>query len=341
MAKRAPSHIGSWLSVRFRALFPNWAAAMFLGVPMARRLRFDPAADKLRSGPRGLIAPSAFLTGQDRSAKPKRRMRNVDAHIPADLFLKRTITAPPGARGKIRTLAELDLRQGTPFKPDEVHFQLDRPDHSGDKIQVVQWVAKRDDIAQWRAGLAVQGLRLRKIFVADSGLSEPIADLTSEFARGARRLRFLNALLVLVSVGACTFALLYPAWVALHQTARLGQSLTDLRAEAVSLRAEVEAMRAQEVERAAFLDLLLHRPLLVETLRELTVALPDDVWIATVDFRPERVIVTGETSGSAAETVLSLSKRRQFADPRISGPVARTASNAERFEVTLGLGLGG
>lgn len=337
MANRAPSQVGAWVSVRLRALVPGWASAMFLGVPLAQRLRFEDGAERLRRRVGGLVAPTSFLT-TDAAPRKDRRMRTVDAHVPAEMFLQRRITAPPGARGRLATVAELDLRQRTPFRPDEIFALLGPAEVEDGTVAATQWVAKRADVALWRTRLAAQGLRLRRVYVAGVRLPGPIADFTAEIAGAGRHVRRLNGLLAATAAAAAVVGALYPAWNAAQQTAALDGQLSELRDQAIALRREVETLRAQEVERAAFLDLLFRRPLLVETLRELTVALPDDVWLANLEFRPERAVIVGEAQGSAADTVLLLSQRPQFGNPRISGTVARTASNAERFEITVDLG---
>jgi len=339
---RAPSQIGAWLNARISVLAPGWTKAMFLGVPLARSLRFDPAADKLRSRRGRLIAPLGLLTS-DSPAKTgiHRRKRIVDAHVPATLFLKRTITAPLGARMKLGELAALDLRQHTPFRPEDVSWRLEAAKADADHLTATQWVAKRTDLEQWRRNLAGHGFLLRKVFVDGTRLNGPVADFSAHVAPRAKRIRTVNALLAMLAVAAAAVGWVYPSWTAQTQATELQSRLALLRSEAVALRAEVEDLRLRESERAAFLDLLFRRPLLVGTLRELTIALRDDVWLGTVDFRPERVVITGETSGSAADTVLLLSKKPRFGNPRLSGPVSRTASNAERFEITINLGAGG
>ena len=94
-------------------------------------------------------------------------------------------------------------------------------------------------------------------------------------------------------------------------------------------------MRAERDEESRLLQELKQRPRLVETLREATVALPDEAWISTVTFRPNAVTLEGETSGAAVDLVLGLAEKRQFGNPRLSGATTRTATGKERFEIAL------
>lgn len=336
MTGRIHSRLPAGLAARIGVLAPDWVRAMFLGQPMARRVRF---AAEGQTPKRGQL-PVEALTADPQDIKPKRPRRTVDALVPQSLFLARRISAPRTGKARLEQMAALDLRQRTPFGPEDVHWLLDRPSQAGNSTEARQWVVKRSDVQDWARRLKTRGLRLRRVYVEGADTAVPIADFSGTLAPRAGRVRLLNGALALVTVGALAAGWLMPGWVAMDQTAALQRDLSTLRAEAVRLREEVEALRARDGERAAFLNSVLRRPLLVDTLRELTVALPDDVWVETLVFGPERAVITGEAGGSAADTVLGLGKRAALGNPRLSGPVSRTAANAERFEITVDLGAG-
>ncbi|MFZ5963017.1 PilN domain-containing protein [Thalassococcus sp. BH17M4-6] len=279
--------------------------------------------------------PADMLTkpaGPD-AKNPARRV--IDLQVPPTLFLERQVTAPVTARSKLETLAELDLRHRTPFSPGDVYSQLGTPKVQGDTLVVPQWVAKRSDVAEWQRNLSAHGMRLRRVHV--DGQPRPIADFSATIAPGGRKLRWVNGLLAAVAVAAVLAGWLYPGWVARDQSRVLQDDLVALRAEALALRQEVETLRSRDSERAAFLDTLLRRAALIDTLRDLTVALPDEVWIETVTYSPKRTTINGQIDGSAADLVLALGKRPVFRNPRLSGPVSKTPADGERFEITVDL----
>lgn len=322
------------LGAQFSVLVPDWLRALFFGYPLARKTNF---AGLERSHKRGtlsqelLTSPLTPLSG----TKPR---KIIDAVIPAAFFLKRKIRVPVSARNKLTASAELDLRQRTPFSPGEVYWQLSEPEVQNGFIEVNQWVVKKIEVDAWRKKLGSHGFQVRRIFVDDQQKHAPIADFSNEILPWRRSLVLLNGTLAIAATTAVLFGWLYPAWVAQQQTLTIDAHLKDLRGQAFELRRTVEDMRTDDVERATFLDTVLRRPLLVDTLRELTVALPDSVWVSAMIYTPKRVVLDGETNGSAAQIVLDLGERRSLGNPRLSGPVQRTATNAERFEITVDLG---
>ena len=75
------------------------------------------------------------------------------------------------------------------------------------------------------------------------------------------------------------------------------------------------------------------KPRLIDGLRALTVALPDGVWISDLKFTPTEFVITGETSGSAADLVLQLTESNLDLVPSLQGAVSRTNIGSERFSL--------
>ncbi|MEQ6204723.1 PilN domain-containing protein [Sulfitobacter sp. HNIBRBA2951] len=334
MSSQAATSIGTWVAARFSALVPDWLRTMFAGYPLARVITFIPT-DKLNG--RSTLSQDLLTTDTPKPVKNMRHKR-IDVVAPSELFLRRTIKAPKISAAKLHAMATLDLRQHTPFDAQDVYWQLDTPQNQDGAIEVTQWVVKRADIEKWRMRLEAQGYQIRRIFVQGAQTAQPIADFSDALVPWQRGLRLFNGALALAATTAALAAWLYPSWVADRQADVLQAQAQDLQIQAVDLRREVEGLRGLDRERTTFLDTILRRPLLVDSLRELTVALPDEVWIASMVYSPQRIVMTGETSGSAAEIVLKLGGRRMLGNPRLSGPVQKTANQAERFELSVDLG---
>ncbi len=128
----------------------------------------------------------------------------------------------------------------------------------------------------------------------------------------------------------------------MRQYQELGPATAELervRISAVELQKELKKRRVSAEEQKALLDVTLGRPRLSETLRELTVALPDEVWISDLELNDSGLLVAGETAASAADLVIALARSRTFTDPHLSGPVSATASGGERFQLSLGIAV--
>jgi len=202
---------------------------------------------------------------------------------------------------------------------------------------VNQYVVKRSDVLALSARLLRAGLRLTQIRIAGQGASV-LADLSDGTASAGRRWRRFNAGLAVLAVMLAATLWLTPALSARKDLGLLETTVSSRRDEAVSLRSQVDVLREQKDAREQFLAGIVTRPRLSNVLRDLTVALPDTVWISDFVFSPKAVVVTGEIAGSAADLVLALSENRQFGNPRLTGPVSQTQEGRERFDLTLDLG---
>lgn len=336
MTGKPPSQILRWVSDQLAGVFPDWLKAMFFGVPMAAEVRFFKNAEVIAIKKGQLIVPESLLQASGPSIPPVRK-RIVDVFVPQSFFLKREIEAPTTAGKNLGKLVELDMVRRTPFRPDTVYWAISKPNKSNGTLKVAQWIAKRSDIEHLQQRAAKIGLHIRKVFVEGDPVQHPIVDLSASVTPKARRWRLLNGALAIGAVGMAAMIWLYPAWQASTENAHISESVAQNRSQALALRQEVDDLRSREMERAAFLDIVYQRPRLSHTLREITVALLDNVWISDLNFSPKRVVVSGEVTGSAAQLVLTLAQRNEFYNPRLSGPVARASNGAERFELTLDL----
>lgn len=318
-------------------LLPEWIGAMFWGQPMAVPVRFS-------TSHLNQADVNVLIDALSREVAQKWQGNGtpaIDIFVPAEFFFERRLSLPLTARGKLEEMALLDLRSRTPFELSNIYWRLGKPIIQDDTIDVSQWIVRRDDVANWKLNLKKNGFRVRKLFVDTENAPSAIADFSDELLPGRQNFRKLNAALVSVTALALFAVWLYPGWSARSEARALQIELETLRSEALLERRKVEEIRKAEAQKAAFVDAVLLRPLLLDTVRELTVSLEDNVWVSTLTFNTSHVVITGEAGNSAAETVLSLGKRSGFGNPRLSGPVSRTARGAERFEITLDLGVSG
>lgn len=336
MTDRAPSRLFSWAFSPLSRFVPDWVGAMFLGLPIAKRVSFY---DGDRSS--GAAVPdhlsTEFLNEKQRES-PFKPGQIIDAILPENAFLKRQVSAPGSAARSLMDVARLDLQRRTPLRMENIHWMLGARQKTGAQIVVDQWIVKNTDLAKWSAQLNGVGIRVRQYLVAGAEEYGPIADLSKDLSPHARRWRWLNGSLALIAICFALIWWLYPAWALGPQLRALDTQTSLLRAEALELRPQIERLRDYDTEKAAFLDGINRRAVLSEALRELTVALPDTVWLETLSFSADGLVFGGETQHSAPELVLELSKNGRFRNPRLTGPVSKTATGAERFELTLDLG---
>ncbi len=255
----------------------------------------------------------------------------VDVIVPENSVLTRVISVPSAARSSHRAVAELDMLRKTPFSPDAVYWTVAAPQ----KNTLSQLIAKKSELDGFRAALEKLGYRVRRFLVQHDGRYTFLADFTETLAPSAPLWRRMNAALLGAILCLCLGIWLYPAWTAQQHLNLESAAVDDLRSEAVLLRQQIEELQRVDSERRAFVQATLRQPRLITALRQLTVALPDDVWVSDMMFTQEQITLNGETESSAADLVLQLTNGRLGYTPGLSGPVSRTSEGKERFTMTF------
>jgi general secretion pathway protein L len=326
-----------WVLRELRSMLPQWFNILFLGERDARSFVLSAGATSITGNDRRLIGPLTLWTSNAEAQDlGQHRSRSIIAEIPKDLCLSRRIEVPARGASQVASIAALDLARKTPFRADDVYTALSPPEPGGDGFLVTQWVIRRADVARLERNLKGHGMALRGVRIAGTSTSPPlIADLSAHNDRHAAVWRRINASLVSAGLVAAAIGWLYPAVQTARSLAALDARLQLAQEEAVRLRGEVEARRTLAGAEADFLSTVLLRQHLATTLRELTVALDDNAWLTDLSFSRTGVTFSGETATSAADLLIGLADSRSFENPRLSGPVSRSSTGSERFEIAL------
>lgn len=311
MAKR-------WQWRDLASLARRWAAALFLGEPLASRLVLHPAD--------GMSLPAP--------GRANSRATVIDAVLPPSTLLRRVLPVAGLKPSALRSAAELDLIRKTPFRAQDVAWAV-TTEQSPAGPRAVQWVAKRVDLQRLRTQLQERGYRVRRFLVEADGRFATLVDHTSDVAPDRGRWRLIN--LSLLGLGACAALLIWlaPAWRAERLLATLEPDLAVLRAEAVSARDELTSIEDRAATQEQIRAAILERPRLLASIVSLTEALPDTTWLDELSFSSERLTMSGETSGSAAQLVLDLAALEPRWAPSLAGPVAQDANGREHFQLTI------
>ncbi len=322
-----------WWRGELASILPESLKVAFFGGSSALPAQFVPGLSRIRRTRKGYEIPGSLLDRNPPVVPKLKRQRRVDVALPENLILKRQVEAPGKARGKLAALARLDLKRNTPIPEDAAVWVLGSPKPNGQTVSVTQHVAKTSDLTSLRRSLGEIGLNVRNFVVPTSdGKPLPLPDVAMT-ARGARGWQRLNMVLALGAICTGAYLWLQPAIVAQSRLPVLEGNLHALRSETVALRRALDADAAQRSEAERLQAAMLLRPRLVESLRNVTVSLPDEAWLSAMSFTPETMTLSGETAGTASDLVLGLSQNRQFGNPRLSGPTTRTNAGREKFEI--------
>ena len=306
---------------------------MFLGSPRPHKLRFDSVASIRRDGA-DYILPIGLLEGPVKGLTRTRSVY-VTLSLPERVFMERQLELPGLTATAAESAARLDLIRRTPFRPEEVYASLARS--AGNASTFHQYVIRRSDVTALAERIRELGFNVGEVRLEGSPHLLPFADLSDQALPARRMWRWLNGTLAVALAGTLCWLWLNPGFAERDASQALATEVSALRERATELRREVDDLRADRAARDAFLGEIIGRPRLVEIIRNLTVALPDDTWVSDLVYNGSGVVVSGATTQSAAELVLELSKRRDIINPRLSGPVARLPSGEESFELAIDL----
>ncbi|MHA6268365.1 PilN domain-containing protein [Aliiroseovarius sp. CAU 1755] len=313
-------------------------AALFLGRPSAKLLRFVPNTNEISERKNELRAPTSLLSASAAANTSSGDQFIADIVLPSEILLVRALAIPKTARSKLEEISTLDLARRTPFKASDVYAAVSLKDVVADDLHATQWVIKRTEVDAIIRRLGNASVRVRKVLADAGGNLVVLTDRSDVIAPYSAIWRRMNLGLVSLA-GLLAIALwLYPGWRAQSAAKALEPKLAEKRAEVVETRQKLDQKSETATSTEQFLQAAIRHPRLVEILRNLTVALPDDVWLSDVVLRNGQLVVSGETSGSAADLVLALAKSRELNDPKLSGPVSRTAAGSERFQIALRVG---
>lgn len=315
----------------------DWLDLMFLGKLKASRIQAISDGTPSEND----ISVEWFKGKLDEPLKLGPNTKIADLYMPKALAFERIITAPKKARRNFRRLAELDLVQKTPFNSSDIDWTLGELREEDGQIAASQYLLRKEDLANWESRFSEEGVTLRDVYISDGANHYRIAECIGTSAKRIKPLMYLNLSLLGLATTLAFASWLYPAWIAKQDTSKLKNTIDSTLEQSVTLRQEVESLRLRDQVRSDFTNKLLRKRPIAEVLREVTIALNDDIWIETFQFGDHGVVLTGQTQSSAADVVIGLTNRKMFVNPRISGPVARTASGAEKFQISFGLMAGG
>ncbi len=323
-------HISSKPLKRLKLVFDH-VGALFFGQAIAKRVYVSTGA---QSDPESANETLSMAELRDLDHAAISQISHiVDVVLPQEALLKRNISCPTLNHTQSRAVATLDLTRKTPFSGDEVYWGIER--RRDVKLPLIQWIAKRTDITIYKRALHLRGMTVRRFLVQAPSGDVVICDFGPEVNSKSKYIRRLNSVLLAAFIGLLGFIWLFPALSERSANALQQHELTELQTRALTLRKEIEDLSKADKERADFIESVVRRPKLVDTLRQVTVALPDSVWISSFSFSPDTIVVNGETTASAAELVLRLTNSNLPYIVALSGPVARTNEGGERFELTF------
>lgn len=259
-------------------------------------------------------------------------VRLAPAHV-----LRRTVEMPLAAEENLRQVLSFDMDRQTPFTADQVYYDFAVTAAGGDtpRLLVDLVVALREVVDGAVAAVRGGGLEPARVEVAWPAGDGPRVNLLQR-AGGPRERRLSRP--VTAVLAALTLALLVAA-IALPLQ-RQSATLDDLREQVTQARRQADVGRKlqEDIDRRTqqgrfIIERKVAHPSFIETLNELTQALPDETWLFRLRAFGPDVQIFGYSS-SATALIGLIEQSPLFEDTQFRAPLTRDArSDAERFHV--------
>jgi len=181
---------------------------------------------------------------------------------------------------------------------------------------------------------------VRRVLI-DGVDAEPIVG----FSETSYRFKGLWPILVVAAFAVLLSGLLAPKahifWELKRETAQLTDQIARQQSLAITKRGTLDTLKINDQNQSEFLNRTKFKVPTSQTLRELTTAVPDEIWLTRLSISDDLLVANGIAQGSAAEEVLKLSQRDGFGLVELRGSISKSASNGESFEFVLPLRNGG
>ena len=271
----------------------------------------------------------------------KTKLRHADLTIllPEGRSLRRQLEMPAIAEADLRQALFFEIERQTPFRAEDVYFDyrvLERRQQSN-RLTVEMIASPRADVDKILNQVREWGIQPSAVDVAAMGAHNGMGVnlLKSDvLLSGWSSTRVAAGFLAASLLG---LALYFPV----HQVSLEDDSLnTQVEREgvkakqALAKRAELE----ETVKATSFLDQRKQDlPRELNILNELTMALPDDTWLARLSHTKDGIKISGY-SVAASQLISRLDGGPLFKNPTFSSPIVQDAENkVERFDISFDL----
>lgn len=336
----------SWWGEELASLMPESLLSLFRnGRPMQLFYR-DETLRLVNQGRNGEEVHNNFLNGIDFDDPDQKRVLAGASEIRLCLekrkYLIKKVTLPIETEENLREVLSFEMDRQTPFKADQVYYDyviLGR-DKQARSLEVILILAPIDRLTYALGLLNDNDIVINAISPCEeqNGLLNRVNLLPPEKRQKPRRgYRLINYFLLFTSVVLLLANLALPIWQKASFARTLELELNDFKqqsAQTVALRDKVEQARLEN----RFLEARKKNALpVLQILNELTLVIPDDTWISSIEQRDGTIHLHGQSVASAALIPL-IDASPLFRNVSFRSPVTQNKlNNTERFHISAEL----
>jgi len=265
--------------------------------------------------------------------------------LPAHLMLSKRLRMPLAAEANLRQAVGFELDRQTPFKPDEVYFDVKVVQRDAPFIDVDLYLVLRSEVDAMlqqlaRLGLNLQGVDIDRAAAADAAEQTPPQPLQVNLLppaqrgrRSNRRVRF-NWMLGTAAVVLLVVLMAESLYLRGNTLQQLQQQRDALRSEAMQV-SKLEQQLDEAIEAANFLaEQQANTPQVLDVIAEVTGLLPQHTWVQRLQMNGTELELLG-LSDSSQQMIELLDRSPLLDNTSFKGTIATDRRlNKERFTAT-------
>jgi len=250
--------------------------------------------------------------------------------------LQKTIKLPAAAEENLQQVVAFEMDRLTPFKADQVYFDVRILERLPETRQVRVGLAltPRQKLDPLLDELAASGWHPERVDIGPEAAGTGHNLLPKKFQpRKSKLPQVLNAILAALLVLLLIAVLVFP--IVMNRALE-----TDLQQEvkaAGKIAKEVESLREDTEKLEHQTGFLLQKkrtePVMVDMLDELAKVIPDETWLNGLQYRERKVVIQGQ-SPAASSLIERIEASPYFKNTSFVSPVTKDiASGQERFQI--------
>lgn len=329
------SIFNKWFFKEIQSMSPQWLSAVLLGSPISENVYSDPDVSDLSVTKIGVSIPEKWLL--ESSENKTLLIKNARVFLPDHMALKRQFTVPRVSQANLENVARLDLMRRTPYDINDIYWAQVGHKNGKTAIEVEQFIVEKKTIHQIERNLGKAGINVDSFAFGTDQAAIFLAKASEQNIQGTRRILLANKVLGCVAVFLLITLVGRHAWQNNQELQSLTAQNQALKQQAIQIRQDIEKQQSDIAKSNKRTQFIYNRHKLSTVLRDLTVALPDDAWVSNVSQQKSNVTVSGSTSKSSADLVLSLGKIQNIHNPRLMGSTSKGQNGDEKFELRYDL----
>jgi len=265
--------------------------------------------------------------------------------LPAHLMLSKRLRMPLAAEANLRQAVGFELDRQTPFKPEEVYFDVKVVQRDAPFIDVDLYLVLRSEVDAMlqqlaRLGLNLQGVDIDRAAASDAAEQTPPQPLQINLLppaqrgrRSNRRVRF-NWMLGAAAVVLLVVLMAESLYLRSDNLQQLQQQRDSLRSEAMQV-SKLEQQLDEAIEAANFLaEQQANTPQMLDVIAEVTALLPQHTWIQRLQMNGTELELLG-LSDRSQQMIELLDRSPMLDNSSFKGTIATDRRlNKERFTAT-------